>query len=135
MKELGADIMRINHSCITDGLLAVVDLYGDDAAYLVDERTLAPVKIDIDNDTVIVNSSDFRDGTLLATDIIRTTTSNGDSSSANPDSDSEPVSSITCSTIRISWPWNSSDIQLRKYHIVMHRKRDGKNRLPAPLCV
>ena len=62
--------MRINHSCITDGLLAVVDLYGDDAAYLVDERTLAPVTIDIDNDTVIVNSSDFRDGTLLATDIL-----------------------------------------------------------------
>ena len=62
--------MRINHSCITDGLLAVVDLYGDDAAYLVDERTLAPVKIDIANDTVIVNSTDFRDGTLLATDII-----------------------------------------------------------------
>lgn len=62
--------MRINHSSIRNGLLAVVDLYGDDAAYLVDERTLIPMKVNSDNDAEFVNSDDFRDGDVLARNIV-----------------------------------------------------------------
>lgn len=62
--------MRINRSSVRNGLLAVVDLYGDDAAYLVDEQTLIPMKVNSNNDTEFVNSHDFRDGDVLARNIV-----------------------------------------------------------------
>lgn len=62
--------MHINRQSIRNGLLAVVDLYGDDKAYLVDEQTLIPMTVNSYNNAEFVNSDDFRDGDILASHII-----------------------------------------------------------------